>query len=152
MHTARLHQTVELGKDAAWNTLSFPLLVPISLSVYLPIYICGSQIKSCWSICKLILWRIFMTYKTWKIIWQFIGINLMYYPMVYSKIITQTPKMSLELNLHLIFKIFNSRLLTYWLKIASIKIVSLLLKIKNETMSSVTSSSYFLKVEYKILV
>lgn len=76
----------------------------------------------------------------------------MYYPMVYSKIITQTPKMSLELNLHLIFKIFNSRLLTYWLKIAYIKIVSLLLKIKNETMSSVTSSSYFLKVEYKILV
>ena len=54
-----------------------------------------------------------MTYKTWKIIWQFIGISLMYYPMVYSKIITQTPKMSLELNLHLIFKILNSQLLTY---------------------------------------
>jgi len=76
----------------------------------------------------------------------------MYYPMVYSKIITQTPKMSLELNLHLIFKIFNSQLLTYWLKITYIKIVSLLLKIQNETMSSVTSNSYFLKVEYKILV
>ena len=76
----------------------------------------------------------------------------MYYPMVYSKIITQTPKLSLELNLHLIFKILNSQLLTYWLKITYIKIVSLLLKIQNETMSSVTSNSYFLKVEYKILV
>ena len=54
-----------------------------------------------------------MTYKTWKIIWQFTGTNLMYYPMVYSKIITLTPKMSLELNLHLIFKIFNSQLPTY---------------------------------------
>ena len=48
MNTAHLYQTVEMGKDAAWNTLSFPLLVPISLSVYLStylsIYICGSQI------------------------------------------------------------------------------------------------------------
>lgn len=60
--------------------------------------------------------------------------------------------MSLELNLHLIFKIFNSQLLTYWPKITYIKIVSLLLKIKNETMPSVTSTSYFLKVEWKILV
>ena len=99
--------------------------------------------ESCWSICKLILWRIFMTYKTWKIIWQFTGTNLMYYPMVYSKIITLTPKMSLELNLHLIFKIFNSQLPTYWLKITYVKIVSLLLKIKNETMSGVTSNRYF---------
>lgn len=60
--------------------------------------------------------------------------------------------MSLELNLHLIFKIFNSQLLTYWPKITYIKIVSLLLKIKNETAPSVTSTSYFLKVEWKILV
>ena len=72
--------------------------------------------------------------------------------MGYNKIITLTPKISLELNLNLIFKIFNSQLLTYWLKITYIETLSFLLKIKNETMSSITSNSYFLKVESKILV
>lgn len=43
-------------------------------------------------------------------------------------------------------------MLTYWLKMTHIEILSFLLKIKNETMSSITSNSYFLKVESKILV